>query len=66
MEHGVPSFMASCSARCHYKQGTRTHHSPPDPMQGPLTAPSWRREIRLGKRSASHGQVQRNLIPAMS
>ncbi|MPC96684.1 hypothetical protein E2C01_091959 [Portunus trituberculatus] len=47
MARSVPSFMASCSAQCHYKQGTRTHHSLPDSMQGalitplgPLTAPS--------------------------
>ncbi|MPD01283.1 hypothetical protein E2C01_096802 [Portunus trituberculatus] len=54
MAHSVPSFMASFSVRCHYKQGTRTHHSPPDSMQealitplGPLTAPSGAASGRL-------------------
>ncbi|MPC65714.1 hypothetical protein E2C01_059850 [Portunus trituberculatus] len=54
MAHSVPSSMASCSARCHYKQVTRTHHSLSDSMQRalitplrPLTAPSGAASERL-------------------
>ncbi|MPC60146.1 hypothetical protein E2C01_054184 [Portunus trituberculatus] len=38
MAHSVASFIASCSARCHHKPGTRAH-SPPDCLEGTLITP---------------------------
>ncbi|MPD05668.1 hypothetical protein E2C01_101426 [Portunus trituberculatus] len=55
MAHSVPSFMASCSAQCHYEQGTRTHHSPPDSMQGALITP-------LGHLTAISGAASGRLV----
>ncbi|MPC91091.1 hypothetical protein E2C01_086106 [Portunus trituberculatus] len=55
MAHSVPSFMASCSARCHYKQEICTQHSPPDSMQGALITP-------LGLLTASSGSASGRLV----